>query len=70
MFKKLSLMLLTVSCSYAMESLPTTPTGDNNIKQTVEDIKQDSTDNKPDNLNKDAVNDLTDDFSILSNKRK
>ena len=70
MFKKLSLMLLTVSCSYAMESLPTTPTGDNNIKQTVEDVKQDSTDNKPDNLNKDAVNDLTDDFSILSNKRK
>ena len=59
-------MLLTVSCSYAMESLPTTPTGDNNIKQTVEDVKQTPTDNKPDNLNKDAVNDLTDDFSILN----
>ena len=39
MFKKLGLMLLTVSCSYAMESLPTTPTGDNNMKQTVEDVK-------------------------------
>ena len=43
MFKQLSILALTVSCSYAMESIPTTPIGDIDIKQTTEEVKNNNT---------------------------
>ncbi len=43
MFKQLSILALTVSCSYAMESIQTTPTGDIDIKQTTEEVKSNNT---------------------------
>ena len=58
MFKKLGFFVLAVNGAYAMESL--LPTDGNNIKQTVEDVKQVPNDSK------NAVNDVTDEFSILN----
>ena len=57
MFKKISLLLLAMSSSsYAMESIPTTPTGNNNIKQTTEEVKND---NKINNTTKTNTQDVT-----------
>ncbi len=55
MFKKLSLMLLTVSCSYAMDSLSTNNINNSDIKQNIEEVKQTS-----------EVNNITDKFNDLN----
>ncbi len=66
MFKQLSILALTVSCSYAMESIPTTPIGDINIKQTTEDVKSQVAKNKNNAEDNNVINNIINDFSILN----
>ena len=67
MFKKLCILALTISTSYAMEAFTPTPTGDSSgVKQTIDEFKQLPITNKNETNDKTDTNNIEEEFDNLN----